>query len=141
MKWAIMAVALLLIAGGILWHDHRARVTRAWVAGLTRNQMRRLEAQISLEAASNPTAFLRAVGAGLLTDSICLPHLFPGLSVDGLTDPVGQPFHVRLWLVSDPSSSAAVYQCLIWTDGPNRVNEVGRGDDISLRSSIACPPL
>jgi len=131
----VLGVAAYL---GCRQYLHLPPATRSIIA--TRDNLERLCTQIDL-ALQDP-AFRRAVGAGLTNDATYLPALDPRFKY-GLSSADGRhPYHLKLTgpvLVSETGAKFYHYELLLWSDGPNGVNEGGKGDDVSLRRVVECP--
>ena len=50
----------------------------------------------------------------------------------GLVDYWGRPFYVKAYAVTNTAEAKVFLHFKIWSSGPNKVNEFGQGDDISI---------
>jgi len=139
----LLGVAVAAVTGRFTYrHFREAGRLRAHVQGANSMRMSGLHSWLELAAAGEPMAFLQSVSNGLSVDATALPLAiltnFPsGTANEDLRDTFGHPFHLKLTARPDLSTpSRARYTLLIWSDGPNGVNEQGKGDDMDQGESI-----
>jgi hypothetical protein len=129
--------AVLLFAGGGYWYwQHRFVLPRRdMMISRTRDDLSGL--RVDIENACGDAVFRRFVGTGIVANLTDLPAVSPAFR-DHLNDRFGHPFHLKLSPRGSPTNGILIYDELIWSDGPNRLNEAGRGDDISLKDFFEC---
>ena len=114
--------------------------------------MTALHTYLSHSASLDPSAFENAVGTAIVIEATALPSAiltnfpFEVTTQDigwTLKDSWGTPFHLELLLKSARASGiGAKYEFSLRSNGPNRIDELGMNDDLSLTNVLLeCPPF
>ena len=131
----LVALSIILISSAV--YHQRVQSKRLWASVLGENhaKMKFLQTCIAYSAAINPTDFVSNAGNGIVVEATALPGPiltnFPSITVEDLQDSWRHPFHILLSRVtSNLSGDKVTYELSVWSDGPNGLNEAGKGDDI-----------
>jgi hypothetical protein len=140
-KLAVLIFAVCSAVAVYLGSQHYIYIRRFRAGSLaTRDNLERLCTDIDL--ALQDESFRRTVGAGLAIDATSLPALDPKIKYN-LSNPDGShPYHLRLsgpTLTNEYGAKFYHYDLFVWSDGPNGINEGGKGDDISTSRVVVCP--
>ncbi len=111
-------------------------------------RMRALYQCISHVAIIDPHLFAETIKGGLRTNSVGLPtamkdrFIFSTNDVSSLfLDRWSHPFNLSIRPVVSTNKQKAVYQIILWSSGPNGIDENGKGDDIPAQWDLLEVPL
>jgi hypothetical protein len=113
-------------------------------------RLRKLEDRIIFWSIQDPTSFRKSVGTGIVIIWDGVPSsILTNLSVDEvngdtnavLADSFGNPLDVKITTgQAGTAGTANSYVLLIWSNGPNGVNEMGKGDDMVQSRELQVSP-
>jgi len=132
----IVAVAAIALSACCLALRSRAAIRRAEVD--TRSRIGHLAKEIDRAATIGGNKFSSIIGSGLVADATSIPTgIWPQPGVEAIDylfrDAWGQALHVRLSQKESNFVTGTIrYDLRIWSSGRNRVDELGKGDDISI---------
>lgn len=123
------------------WLHHRDTVIGANYARMTR-----LCGELDKIASFEPESFSNAVSNGIATDATMLPAgIKTNFSFDlnsaesnyCFHDSWGSPLNVVISRKAERSARGRTqYRLLVWSNGPNGRNQMGKGDDVTIGETV-----
>jgi len=133
--FVLLGVAVILFL--LIPRNDIARRQAVAMRGQTRFRIGALQMWLFRAAGVYPEVFSRVMPTNVALEATSLPKDVIATFLEGdksecLTDAWGRPFHLIMTLKPGAEQTNG-YPCelFIWSDGPNAVNENGKGDDIT----------
>src|ERR1051326_8989615 len=134
-----LVLAALVGLAALQTRFYEAKRALAHAIGHTEHHIGNLQSSLEFAAIEQPAVFRTYVGYGLTVDATAIPLRIATNFIgdvrtsqgcaETLMDDWGRPLHLKIAPGQATNGGKDyLYELVIWSDGPNRINEFGKGD-------------